>query len=98
VLGGHSAKDADALVASLSRDWPVAPLAEADRVMLDYAVKLTRTPAAVTGGDVAALRSAGFDDRAIHDICAITAYYAFVNRIADGLGVELEHRPPGQGG
>jgi alkylhydroperoxidase family enzyme len=36
----------------------------------------------------------GFDDRAIHDICAITAYYAFVNRIADGLGVELESHNP----
>jgi alkylhydroperoxidase family enzyme len=41
-------------------------------------------------GDVAALRAQGFDDRAIHDLCAVTAYYAFVNRIADGLGVELE--------
>lgn len=58
--------------------------------MLDYAVKLTREPAAVAPGDVAALRAAGFDDRGIHDICAVTAYYAFVNRIADGLGVEFE--------
>jgi hypothetical protein len=30
------------------------------------------------------------DDRAIHDICAVTAYFNFVNRIADGLGVDLE--------
>jgi alkylhydroperoxidase family enzyme len=58
--------------------------------MLDYALKLTRTPAEVTAVDVDRLRRAGFDDRAIHDICAVTAYYAFVNRIADGLGVELE--------
>jgi len=36
------------------------------------------------------VRDAGFGDQAIHDICAITACYAFVNRIADGLGVELE--------
>ena len=42
------------------------------------------------GVDISFLRTQGFDDRAIHDICAITAYYAFVNRIADGLGVELE--------
>jgi alkylhydroperoxidase family enzyme len=40
------------------------------------------------------LRTAGFDDRAIHDVCAIAAYYGFVNRIADGLGVELEPRFP----
>jgi len=36
------------------------------------------------------LRAAGFDDAAIHDACAIVAYFAFVNRTADGLGVELE--------
>ncbi len=44
----------------------------------------------MTEADVLALRTAGFDDRAIHDGCAIVAYFAFVNRIADGLGVELE--------
>lgn len=60
--------------------------------MLDYAMKLTLHPEAMTAGDVEALRAAGFDDLAIHDICAITAYFAFVNRIADGLGVELEER------
>jgi alkylhydroperoxidase family enzyme len=60
--------------------------------MLDYAVKLTRTPSAIETADIERLRGAGFDDRAIHDACAITAYYAFVNRIADGLGVELEPR------
>ncbi len=60
--------------------------------MLDYAVLLTHRPADTTEAEVARLRDHGFDDRAIHDICAITAYYAFVNRIADGLGVELEDR------
>lgn len=58
--------------------------------MLDYSFKLTRTPGEMIAGDVDNLRQAGFDDRAIHDICAIVAYFAFVNRIADGLGVELE--------
>ncbi len=58
--------------------------------MLDYALKLTVTPGTMTATDVQPLRAQGFNDRAIHDICAVTAYYAFVNRIADGLGVELE--------
>ncbi len=58
--------------------------------MLDYAAKLTSHPNKITAQDVDGLRQAGFGDRAIHDICAITAYYAFVNRIADGLGVALE--------
>lgn len=60
--------------------------------MLDYAVQLTERPASVSADDVERLRAVGFDDRAIHDICGITAYFAFVNRIADGLGVELEER------
>ena len=58
--------------------------------MLDYAAKLTHTPGEINSKDIESLRSGGWDDRAIHDICSITAYYAFVNRIADGLGVELE--------
>lgn len=78
------------LIAALSSDHSAAALSAAERAMLDYAVKLTRTPSEIDEGDAKALRGAGFDDRAIHDICAITAYFAFVNRIADGLGVELE--------
>ena len=78
------------LIAALISGNRDAEMSAADRVMLDYAVKLTRTPSEIDEGDAKALRGAGFDDRAIHDICAITAYFAFVNRIADGLGVELE--------
>ena len=58
--------------------------------MLDYAVRLTREPWSMTEADVEALREAGFEDRAILDIAQVTAYYAYVNRLADGLGVELE--------
>ena len=60
--------------------------------MLDYALKLTAHPQKMSAQDVETLRAEGLDDRAIHDLCAVTAYFAFVNRIADGLGVELEER------
>ncbi|KAA3612366.1 MAG: peroxidase [Calditrichaeota bacterium] len=75
---------------ALKEDFRTANITAADRAMLDYAVKLTHRPAEMTAADVQTLKKHGFDDRAIHDICAITAYFAFVNRIADGLGVELE--------
>jgi uncharacterized peroxidase-related enzyme len=78
------------LISALSSDYSKAQLSSTDRVMLDYVVKLTKAPSEIARRDVESLREVGFDDRAIHDICAITAYYAFVNRIADGLGVELE--------
>jgi alkylhydroperoxidase family enzyme len=58
--------------------------------MLDYAVKLNRAPWTMTKRDVVRLRRAGFADADIHDIAAITGHFAFVNRLADGLGVELE--------
>jgi len=59
--------------------------------MLDYAAKLTLEPWNMAESDVVNLRDAGFSDSAILDICQVTGYYAFVNRLADGLGVELEH-------
>ena len=37
-----------------------------------------------------ALRAAGWEDRAIHDACQVVAYFNYVNRIADGLGVDPE--------
>lgn len=80
----------EAFVRQLQTDYQTADLVPADRAMLDYASKLTRTPADVTQSDVDRLRKAGFDDAAILDICQVAAYYAFVNRLANGLGVELE--------
>ena len=61
-----------------------------DRAMLDYAVKLTLTPHGVMEADVSTLRSSGFDETAILDLCQVVSYYNYVNRLADGLGVELE--------
>ncbi len=68
----------------------MAPLSDADRAMLEYAEKLTLRPWEMVEADVQALRAAGFSDTAILDINQVTGYYAYVNRLADGLGVELE--------
>jgi len=58
--------------------------------MLEYAVRLTRDPGGMGEADVAALKAAGFDETGVLDICQVSAYYNYVNRLADGLGVELE--------
>lgn len=76
--------------AQVEVDYRGADLTPADRQMLDYAAKLTRAPWQMTEKDVIALRELGFSDRAVLDIAQVTAYYAYVNRIADGLGVSLE--------
>ncbi len=58
--------------------------------MLRYALELTREPSAMEPTDVQRLRDAGFGDVDVLAIAEVVAYYAYVNRIADGLGVELE--------
>ena len=58
--------------------------------MLGYAVKLTLTPNDMTVADVAELKAVGFLDVDILHIAEVVGYYAYVNRIADGLGVEVE--------
>jgi uncharacterized peroxidase-related enzyme len=78
------------LIAQLKEDYRQAQLSAMDRAMLNYAVKLTLEPWAVEEVDVVRLREAGFSDQAILDINQVAGYYAFVNRLADGLGVELE--------
>lgn len=91
IAEGASAEHASELFRALASERvPSSALGPPDRALLAYAEKLTDEKAAVSASDVAALQQAGFTERAIHDACAIVAYYAFVNRIADGLGVELE--------
>lgn len=58
--------------------------------MLTYAVKLTLSPGDMVAADVTALRDVGFSSRDVLDIAEVVGYYAYVNRIADGLGVQTE--------
>lgn len=55
-----------------------------------YALALTVRPAGVTETDVEALRLVGLSDRDIVDANQVVAYFNYVNRVAKGLGVELE--------
>lgn len=80
----------DRLVEALKSDFRKAQLSLSDRAMLDYAAKLTLEPHKMTQRDVQKLKDAGFSDSAILDINQVAAYYAYVNRLADGLGVQLE--------
>lgn len=80
----------DDLAARLEADYLTADLGERRVEMLRFAEKLTRTPAAMERSDVDRLRTAGFSDVDILNICDVTAYYAYANRIADGLGIPLE--------
>ena len=85
-------------------DWRTAGLDEATHALLAHAEKLTNSPAAMGPADIDALRAVGWDERAIHDATQVCAYFNYINRIADALGVDHEdfideggrrHRPDG---
>jgi uncharacterized peroxidase-related enzyme len=80
------------LIEALVKDYTTAPITPAERALLDYAVRLTREPWTITAEDIATLRAAGWSDFAILDLNLVASYFAFVNRLADGLGVPLEPR------
>lgn len=64
------------------------------KALLKYAVKLTLHPDRMSEQDIQALRDDGFDDRAIVDANQVVSYFNYVNRVADGLGIQLEEDWP----
>ena len=75
------------LVAALEEDYTKAPISEQDRVMLDYVVQITRDATRITPADHRELRRVGFDDQGILQITLMTAWFNYINRVADALGV-----------
>lgn len=77
-------------VDAVIRDWRTAGLQPVERALATYAEKLTRTPGAVTEADLAPLRDVGLTDEQILNAASACSYFNFINRMADGLGVDLE--------
>ena len=77
----------EALVDAVTGDYERAPLTDAERVMLDYVTVVTEDATRVTPRDLDRLRAAGFDDRGILQITLLAAWFNYINRVADALGV-----------
>ena len=75
---------------AVARDWRTAGLDDADRALCAFAEKLTSAQESMGPADVEALRAQGFHDRAIHDATQVVAYFNYITRVADALGVEPE--------
>ncbi|HET6201481.1 MAG TPA: hypothetical protein VFI25_01620 [Planctomycetota bacterium] len=81
----------------MRRDWRTAALEPRVLALLAFVEKLTLHPSRMARGDVETLRAAGWVDREIHDAIQVAAYFNYINRVADALGVDLEPemgRPP----
>lgn len=74
-------------MAALRHDYTTAPITDAERVMLDYVVLLTKDATRISPAHHERLRAAGFDDRGILQITLIASWFNYINRVADALGV-----------
>ena len=80
----------DALKQQLVTDYRTANITEQDKLILEYAEKITRDAASITQDYIDELKRHHMPDRMLHDIVQIASYFNYVNRLADGLGVEVE--------
>ena len=74
----------------IRKNYKTADITKEEKIMLRYVEKLTKQSYNMTEKDVKNLRSVGYSDRDIFDINQVCAYFNYVNRIVDGLGIELE--------
>ena len=84
----------DDLIAALREDYRTAPITLQERVMIEYVVKLTKDATKCSPADHEALRKVGFDDRGILQITLIAAWFNYINRVADALGVGRDELAP----
>ncbi len=72
---------------AVRRDYKTAGLSAEEVTLLDYVWKLTKTPGAMTEADVNGLRVAGWSDPQIVATVHVTAFFAYMNRVAGAFGV-----------
>jgi uncharacterized peroxidase-related enzyme len=84
----------DALVQAIKTDYRKAPLDALTRALLDYAVKLTRSPWRVTGEDLDVLRKHDLEDADLLDAVEVISFFNYINRIADAFHVDVEDFMP----
>ena len=71
----------------VATNWRHADLAERQKAMLAYAVKVATRSAEVKDGDHEALRAHGFTDEDVWDIAAIASFFAMSNRLANSARI-----------
>lgn len=93
------------LADQIATNYRHAPVSPRQRAMLDFAIKLSRSPESVESSDYDTLQQHGFDDEDILDIAGITAFFGLSNRMAIVMGMQpnpefytMGRQPRGQDG
>ena len=72
---------------AIREDHRTAPVSAAEHVMLDYIDRMTKDAVQLGPEDLAKLREHGFNDTAILQMTLIGAWFNYINRVADALGI-----------
>ncbi|HKL75062.1 MAG TPA: peroxidase-related enzyme [Halanaerobiales bacterium] len=83
-------KKAKKIFSEVIEDYNSANISKRERSMLCYAEKLTKKPNSVKKEDIKRLKEIGLSDKDILDLNQVVSYFNYVNRIAEGLGIDLE--------
>ena len=89
-MGRLTERKRPGFAAEVEKDYGSASLTQRERAMCDYAVKITLAPWEMNADDLTPLRAAGLSDGDILVVNLITSYFAYANRLADGLGIGIE--------
>jgi uncharacterized peroxidase-related enzyme len=77
----------EAFASAVARDYTRAGLPHNERTLLDYVAKLSRTPGQMTRADIDGLRAEGWSDPQIVAAVHVTAFFAYMNRVAEAFGL-----------
>ena len=78
------------LVDEIAVNWKESGLTEQQKAICYFAEKLTLKPGKIDNSDVQKIKEFGYFDKEISEIVQITSYFNYINRVADGLGLEAE--------
>ena len=86
----HEGKTDHSFAESIIQDYRKADIDDKTRAILEYSEKMTLTPSKMREDDVKGLRNSGLSDKEILETVHITAFFNYINRVVDSLGVDLE--------
>ena len=86
----RSVVERDQQLQAVQEDYRSAGLTPRELALLDFAVRLTKSPSGVRKDNLDALRVHGLTDEQLVDAVHCISYFNFINRVLDGLGVDPE--------
>jgi uncharacterized peroxidase-related enzyme len=86
----RSVVESDQQLQAVQEDYRSAGLTPRELALLDFAVRLTKSPSGVRKDNLDALRVHGLTDEQLVDAVHCISYFNFINRVLDGLGVDAE--------